>query len=57
VALEELGVQVSAVRRRGIRSKLSSEAAGALQAGDVVVLLGSPGAIAAAEDRLLRYRR
>ncbi|HEX5477925.1 MAG TPA: cation:proton antiporter, partial [Burkholderiales bacterium] len=57
MGLEELGVQVSAVRRRGVRSKLSSEAAGALQAGDVVVLLGSPGAIAAAEDRLLRSRR
>jgi K+:H+ antiporter len=52
--LDVLGVQVQAVRRPGERKKLSSSEAGALQAGDVVVLLGAPELLAAAEDRLLR---
>jgi CPA2 family monovalent cation:H+ antiporter-2 len=47
-------VQVRAVRRAGIRMNLGAADAGALQAGDVVVLLGVPEALAAAEDRLLR---
>jgi len=45
---------VRAVRRRGARSKLTAAGAGALQAGDVVVLLGDPESLAAAEARLLR---
>jgi CPA2 family monovalent cation:H+ antiporter-2 len=48
------GVQVRAVRRPDVRKNLSAEDAGALQAADVVVLLGVPEALAAAEDRLLR---
>jgi CPA2 family monovalent cation:H+ antiporter-2 len=48
------GVQMRAVRRPGVRKNLAPADAGALQAGDVVVLLGVPEALAAAEDRLLR---
>jgi len=48
------GVQVRAVRRAGVRQNLSAGDAGSLQAGDVVVLLGLPDLLAAAEDRLLR---
>jgi CPA2 family monovalent cation:H+ antiporter-2 len=51
---ESLGVQVQAVRRPGIKAKLSIEEAGALQPGDIVVLLGAADRVAAAEDRLLR---
>jgi CPA2 family monovalent cation:H+ antiporter-2 len=47
-------VQVRAVRRAGVRKNLDAADAGALQPGDVVVLLGRPDALAAAEDRLLR---
>jgi K+:H+ antiporter len=47
-------VQIRTVRRPGIRMNLDPADAGELQAGDVVVLLGLPDAIAAAEDRLLR---
>src|SRR5438132_937494 len=54
LGLDALGVQVRAVRRRGARSKLTAAGAGALQAGDVVVLLGDPESLAAAELRLLR---
>jgi len=58
-ALEALGLgvldaQVHAVRRPGVSARLSAEQAGVLQAGDVVVLLGVPAALAAAEERLLR---
>lgn len=52
--LEALGVQVRAVRRKGMKLKLAAPDAGALQAGDVVVLLGAPELLAAAENRLLR---
>ena len=48
------GVQVRAVRRASVRKNLDAADAGALQPGDVVVLLGRPDALAAAEDRLLR---
>jgi K+:H+ antiporter len=48
------GVQVRAVRRSSVRQNLSAAEAGALQAGDVVVLLGLPDGLAAAEDELLR---
>jgi CPA2 family monovalent cation:H+ antiporter-2 len=47
-------VQLRAVRRAGVRKNLDAADAGALQPGDVVVLLGLPDALAAAEDRLLR---
>jgi CPA2 family monovalent cation:H+ antiporter-2 len=50
--LAALGVQVTAVRRRGARAKLTPAEAGELQAGDVVLLLGAPEALAAAEERL-----
>jgi CPA2 family monovalent cation:H+ antiporter-2 len=50
--LDSLGAQVRAVRRRGTKAKLDAAAAGPLQPGDVVVLLGTPEALAAAEDRL-----
>jgi K+:H+ antiporter len=52
--LELDGVQLRAVRRPGVRKNLGATEAGPLQAGDVVVLLGLPDALAAAEDRLLR---
>jgi len=52
--LEALGVQVRAVRRPGTRMTLPAAEAGPLQPGDVVVLLGAPAMLAAAEDRLLR---
>jgi CPA2 family monovalent cation:H+ antiporter-2 len=50
--LDALGVQVRSVRRRGAKARLDAVSAGALQSGDVVVLLGTPEALAAAEDRL-----
>jgi len=54
--LEELGlaVQVRAVRRRGVKARLEPAAAGPLQAGDVVVLLGTPEALATAEEILTK---
>jgi CPA2 family monovalent cation:H+ antiporter-2 len=54
LALEEVGVQVKAVRRPGAARRLTPEDAGALQQGDVVVLLGVPELLAAAEIRLLQ---
>jgi CPA2 family monovalent cation:H+ antiporter-2 len=48
------GIQVRAVRRAGVRQNLSAGDAGPLQAGDVVVLVGAPELLEAAEDRLLR---
>ena len=45
-------VVVRAVRRA--KAKLEPEEAGALEPGDVVVLLGAPEALAAAEERLTR---
>jgi CPA2 family monovalent cation:H+ antiporter-2 len=47
-------VQVRAVRRPSARLRLAPAQAGALQAGDIVVLLGSPELLAAAEETLLR---
>jgi CPA2 family monovalent cation:H+ antiporter-2 len=52
--LEALGVQVRAVRRLGEKRKLDAQQAGALREGDVVVLLGAPERIDAAEGLLLR---
>lgn len=54
LGLETLGAQVRAVRRPGEREKLDAAKASALQAGDVVVLLGTPEALERAEARLLR---
>ena len=52
--LEDLGVQVRAVRRLGEKRKLDASQAGELREGDVVVLLGTPESIDAAESLLLR---
>jgi CPA2 family monovalent cation:H+ antiporter-2 len=54
LGLEALGVQLRAVRRPGAARKLSPEEVDTLREGDVVVLLGSPQALAAAERRLLQ---
>jgi hypothetical protein len=43
---------VRAVRRPGVKARLDAASAGPLQSGDVVVLLGAPEALAAAEERL-----
>jgi CPA2 family monovalent cation:H+ antiporter-2 len=53
LALEELGATVSAIRRRGIR-RVDCGPETRLEAGDVVVLLGVPSAVVAAEERLLK---
>jgi monovalent cation:H+ antiporter-2, CPA2 family len=50
----QAGVQVRAVRRPGARTRLTPQEAGALQPGDIVVLLGEPERLLAAEDKLLR---
>jgi hypothetical protein len=42
------------VRRPGEPRKLGAKEADTLRAGDVVVLLGTPDALARAEERLLR---
>jgi CPA2 family monovalent cation:H+ antiporter-2 len=52
LGLQGIGVQVSAVRRLSSAKRLAPEEAGALEANDVVVLLGVPEALAAAEMRL-----
>jgi monovalent cation:H+ antiporter-2, CPA2 family len=52
LALEDLAVEVRAVRRSGSKVRLDAASAGALQSGDVVVLLGAPAALAEAEGRL-----
>ena len=54
LGLADLGVQVTTVRRPGAPKKLSAEEAGPLREGDVVVLLGAPELLAAAELRLLQ---
>lgn len=51
--LENLGCEVSAIRRRGIRA-VEPAPETRLMEGDVVVVLGLPEAIAAADERLLR---
>jgi CPA2 family monovalent cation:H+ antiporter-2 len=51
--LDELGVQVTALRR-GEQRMVSPSPQTALQAGDVIVLLGTPEQLAAAEMRLLQ---
>jgi CPA2 family monovalent cation:H+ antiporter-2 len=54
LALGEIGVQVKAIRRSGAARRLAPEEAGDLKQGDVVVLLGAPEMLAAAEIRLLQ---
>jgi len=51
--LDELGCEVSAVRRRGIRA-MEPAPETRLEEGDVVVVLGTPEAVSAAEERLLQ---
>ena len=51
--LEELGCDVSAIRRRGIRA-VEPAPETRLEEGDVVVLLGAPEAVTIAEERLLQ---
>jgi CPA2 family monovalent cation:H+ antiporter-2 len=51
--LADSGVVVSAVRRRGIRA-LEPDAETRFEAGDVVVLMGSPEALSDGEKRLLQ---
>lgn len=53
LGLTEVGAEVTAVRRRGIRGADPS-ADLVLQAGDVLVLRGAPEALELAEERLLR---
>ena len=53
LALQDLGVEVTAVRRRNIRA-LEPAPEIRFGAGDVVVLLGKPSALTAAEERLLQ---
>jgi len=53
LALDELGVRVTALRRRELRM-ISPGPETALQEGDVIVLLGTPEQLAAAEMRLLQ---
>ena len=55
LALEDAGASVSAIRRRGIRG-VDCGPETSLQAGDVVVVLGVPSAVVAAEERLLGGR-
>lgn len=51
--LESLGCEISAIRRRGIRA-VEPAPETRLEAGDVVVVLGDPEAVTAAEQRLLQ---
>ncbi len=53
IALAELGAEVTAIRRRGIRADDPGPET-RFEAGDVVVLLGRPDALEAAEARLLQ---
>jgi len=53
VGLDEIGVQVTAVKRAG-KGKVPPAAVERLEAGDVVVLLGVPEVLAAAEGRLVQ---
>ncbi|HUY03518.1 MAG TPA: cation:proton antiporter [Rhodocyclaceae bacterium] len=55
LALDQVGATVSAIRRRGIR-RVDCGPETRLEAGDVVVVLGVPTAVAAAEERLLKGR-
>ena len=54
IGLEEIGVRVKAVRRPGTGRRFAPGEIGKLEQGDVVVLLGVPDLLAAAEIRLLQ---
>jgi CPA2 family monovalent cation:H+ antiporter-2 len=54
--LEELGVEVTAIRRRGVKS-LAPAADTCIEQGDVIVLFGPDDTIGAAEIRLLQTWR
>jgi len=54
LGLDGRGVQVKAVRRPGAARRLSPQEAGTLRQGDVVVMLGAPASLAAAEIWLLQ---
>ena len=54
IGLDDIGVQVKAVRRPGTARRLAPAEAGVLEQGDVVVLLGASELLAAAEIRLLQ---
>jgi CPA2 family monovalent cation:H+ antiporter-2 len=56
LALPELGVEVSAIRRRGVKS-LAPAADTIIEQGDVMLLFGPEDTIAAAEIRLLQGSR
>lgn len=53
LAVESFGCEVSAIRRRGIRA-IEPAPETLLEEGDVVVVLGTPEAVAAAEQRFLQ---
>ncbi len=52
-SLQDLGVEVTAIRRRGVKS-LAPAAETLIEQGDVIVLFGTDEAIGAAEIRLLQ---
>ncbi len=54
IGLEKIGVQVKAVRRPGAGRRFLPGEIDILERGDVVVLLGVPDRLAAAETRLLQ---
>lgn len=53
LGLEACGSEISAIRRCGIRS-IEPMPETRLEEGDVIVVLGEPGAVMAAEQRLLQ---
>lgn len=53
LALEELGVRVAAIRRKGVRS-VDPDNNTRCESGDVLVLLGVPGDLALAELKVLK---
>jgi CPA2 family monovalent cation:H+ antiporter-2 len=53
LGLTKLGVEINAIRRRGVRGAEPSEEM-LLQSGDVLVLLGLPEALQSAEQKLLQ---
>ncbi|CAB3753468.1 monovalent cation:proton antiporter family protein [Paraburkholderia solisilvae] len=56
LGLYELGVEVTAIRRHGIRG-VEPDPSTKLRASDIVVLRGLPEALAEAEERLSKHRR